>query len=74
MSCPDVVGRAQTGVQQANMLWIFCDDYKPKTPEDIDKIVCAELSYPDALNCSVRDHQHDPRALRRIEAKCTVYE
>ncbi|XP_078443026.1 uncharacterized protein LOC144712626 [Wolffia australiana] len=35
------------GLRHTHMLCILDDLYKPKTPKDIDKIVCAELPYPN---------------------------
>ncbi|XP_078436351.1 uncharacterized protein LOC144707103 [Wolffia australiana] len=41
-----VVEFQKCGLPHAHMLWILDDPYKPRTPEHIDKIVCAELPDP----------------------------
>ncbi|XP_078430714.1 uncharacterized protein LOC144702538 [Wolffia australiana] len=42
-----VVKFQKRGLPHAHMLWVPDGPYKPKTPKDIDKIVCAELPDPN---------------------------
>ena len=46
-----VVEFQKRGLPHAHMLWILDDEHKPKTPEDIDRIVCAEI--PDAADAEL---------------------
>ncbi|XP_078433135.1 uncharacterized protein LOC144704557 isoform X1 [Wolffia australiana] len=58
-----VVEFQKRGLPHAHMLWILDDLYKPRTPEDIEKIVCAELPDPnetELLNCVATHMIHGP--------------
>jgi hypothetical protein len=42
-----VVEFQERGLPHAHMLWIMDDEYKARTPEEIDRIVCAEIPDPN---------------------------
>jgi hypothetical protein len=42
-----VVEFQKRGLPHAHILWILQDEYKRKTTEDINRIVCVELPHPD---------------------------
>ncbi|XP_078431629.1 uncharacterized protein LOC144703317 [Wolffia australiana] len=58
-----VVEFQKRGLPHAHMLWVLDAQYKPKTPEDIDKIVCAEIPDPsdkDLFDCVTTHMIHGP--------------
>ncbi|XP_078431140.1 uncharacterized protein LOC144702973 [Wolffia australiana] len=68
-----VVEFQKRGLPHAHMLWILDDPYKPRTPEDIDKIVCAELPDPsetELLNCVATHMIHGPCGSANPRSPC----
>ncbi|XP_078443027.1 uncharacterized protein LOC144712627 [Wolffia australiana] len=75
-----VVKFQKRGLPQAHMLWVLDAPYKPKTPKDIDKIVCAELPDPNDMelfDCVASHMIHgpcgstNPRCPCMKEGKCS---
>ncbi|XP_078437639.1 uncharacterized protein LOC144708259 [Wolffia australiana] len=55
------------------MLWVLDAPYKPKTPEDIDKIVCAEIPDPtdkDLFDCVTTHMIHGPCGSANPKSPC----
>ncbi|XP_078447661.1 uncharacterized protein LOC144716429 [Wolffia australiana] len=68
-----VVEFQKRGLAHAHMVWILNNSYKPKTPKDIDKIVCAELPDPSdkELFDSVATHMiHGPCGFANPRCPC----
>ncbi|XP_078427749.1 uncharacterized protein LOC144700161 [Wolffia australiana] len=67
-----VVEFQKCGLPHAHMLWILDEPYKPRTPEDIDKIVCAKLPDPsEELLDYVAAHMiHGPCHLANPRCPC----
>ncbi|XP_078438602.1 uncharacterized protein LOC144709071 [Wolffia australiana] len=68
-----VVEFQKRGLPHAHMLWVLDAQYKPKTPEDIDKIVCAEIPDPsdkDLFDCVTTHMIHGPCGSANPKCPC----
>ena len=71
-----VIEWQQRGPAHAHILAICCEDSKPRTPEDYDSIVCAEISdvqqFPELHQIVTSFMMHNPCGSSNSKSPCMV--